>query len=162
MQSFSNSHGVDMSVKKEFIEAKARVLTTRWDPARQEEHIRNVARYVISEAMKRNFLQQHGTRVSLYTKCWDETREWCQDHCQSMWELSRDSTLSDPTTLRVQVGVEEENNEPIDPEVYWINGMISQYRQDIVEESSQLRPIHYAWFEDPHEAMMFKLIWGGK
>lgn len=130
--------------------------------ADHQKEIKQVSKYVITQALKRSFLQEQGTRVAVYTKCWDETIDWCTTNCKAEWEISRDPVLSSPTIVKRELKLSSGTLDTNEMEVLWVNALARQENIDAAEASGQPFPYHYMWFESKDEALLFKLTWGGQ
>lgn len=127
-----------------------------------QKEIKQVSQYVVTQALKRSFLQANGTRVAVFTKCWDETIDWCMANCKAEWEISRDAVISSPAIVKRELKLSRGTLDTNEMETLWMNALTRQENMDAAEESGTPYPHHYMWFESKDEALMFKLTWGGQ
>lgn len=160
-----------MEVTKTTVNAPVRNLNVTWDAhvdatskvfSEVQESMKTVSAYVVTQALKRSFLQANGTRVEVYTKCWDEAMEWCQLNCKSHWEISRDAVLSSPAIMKRELKLSAGGLDNEAMEVLYVNALARQSNMDAAYEEGKPFALHYMWFEDVNEALLFKLTWGGQ
>ena len=160
-----------MEITKTVVNAPVRQLNATWEAHEQatskmfrdfQDEMKNISKYVVTQALKRSFLQDNGTRVEVFTKCWDEAMEWCQLNCKSNWDISRDAVLSSPAIVKRELKLSGGTMDSEDMEVLYVNALARQTNMDAAYEEGKPFARHYMWFEDVNEALLFKLTWGGQ
>lgn len=151
-----------MKITSTAVNAPSRKLSATWNQQKPLELDKETQDYLLTEAMGKFMLQNHGTCVEFYHGDLDEVAVWCKEHVSSLYKWSDDEVLMSKEQLieesiRATEGKYSENFH----ENLMVKALARLNKKKSAEAKGISIPKLYFWFEDPQEAMLFKLTWGG-
>jgi hypothetical protein len=155
---------MSFKVTKTTVNAPSRKLNVTWNPSELKplEITEKGSEYLITNALKRWMLQQHGTRVAVYTRDFEAMTAWCQDNIKQHFDWCEDEVLMTKERLQSDTLFAKEGKMSQEyMETLFVNSIARQVNREAAESEGLPFAHAHFWFEDANEAMMFKLTWGG-